>query len=83
MSTGPCSPPDLRRAVKFGADYMMCGKDGVHPGWAGQTVMAYAFLKGLGLDGEIGTITYNAATGQAWRGDGHEITASAPGSVTA
>jgi hypothetical protein len=39
---------------KYGPDYEIPGKDGVHPGWAGQLVMAYAFLKSLGLDGEIG-----------------------------
>jgi len=41
---------------KYGADYEIPGKDGVHPGWAGQLVMAYAFLKALGVDGDIGTI---------------------------
>ena len=37
-----------------GPDYMISGTDGVHPGWAGQVVMAHAFLKALGLTGEIG-----------------------------
>lgn len=63
---------------KYGKDYMICGKDGVHPGWAGQTVMAYAFLKAMGLDGEIGTLTLDAAAGTATASGGHEITSASP-----
>jgi lysophospholipase L1-like esterase len=37
----------------YGPDYAIAGKDGVHPGWAGQAVMAYAFLKAMGLDGKL------------------------------
>jgi hypothetical protein len=40
----------------YGPAYEIPGKDGVHPGWAGHLVMAYAFLKALGLDGDIGWI---------------------------
>lgn len=39
-----------------GKDYTI-SKDGVHPFENGQLVMAYAFLKGMGCDGDIGTIT--------------------------
>lgn len=42
---------------EYGANYAICGKDGVHPGWAGHTIMAYAFLKALGLNGDLGTFT--------------------------
>jgi hypothetical protein len=42
---------------RYGPDYAISGKDGVHPGWAGHTVMAYAFLKAFGLTGDIGTFT--------------------------
>jgi hypothetical protein len=58
---------------KYSADYAIAGKDGVHPGWAGSFVMAYAFLKAFGLDGEIGTISYDAETGQATVSKGHEL----------
>lgn len=58
---------------KYGKDYMITGKDGVHPGWAGQTVMAYAFLKALGVDGEIATIHLDAASGRATVTGGHEL----------
>ena len=66
---------------KYGQDYMMPGKDGVHPGWAGQTVMAYAFLKALGLDGQIGKITWDAAAGTATGSEGHDMLGAADGGV--
>ncbi|HXT39258.1 MAG TPA: SGNH/GDSL hydrolase family protein [Candidatus Angelobacter sp.] len=58
---------------KYGADYAIAGKDGVHPGWAGQLVMAYAFLKGVGVDGEIGTFTVDLARNKAVVSKGHEL----------
>ncbi|MHC4544721.1 MAG: SGNH/GDSL hydrolase family protein [Planctomycetota bacterium] len=58
---------------KYGPDYMISGRDGVHPGWAGQLVMAYAFLKAMGLDGHIGTITVDMATGAANASSGHSV----------
>ena len=41
----------------LGKEYPVCGGDGVHPGPNGHLVMAYAFLKAMGLDGAIGTLT--------------------------
>jgi lysophospholipase L1-like esterase len=38
-----------RAKEKFGSDYFVAGKDGVHPGANGHLVMAYAFLKALRL----------------------------------
>ncbi|OHB59355.1 MAG: hypothetical protein A2167_07340 [Planctomycetes bacterium RBG_13_46_10] len=58
---------------KYGDSYMLSGKDGVHPGWAGHLVMAYAFLKAMGLDGNIGTITLDLASGEATASEGHQI----------
>ncbi|MEN6332857.1 MAG: hypothetical protein ABFE01_01275, partial [Phycisphaerales bacterium] len=66
---------------RFGDDYMIAGKDGVHPGWAGHLVMAYAFLKAMGLDGQIGTITVNLADGKATASEGHRVLASGSGRV--
>jgi hypothetical protein len=43
--------------------------------------MAYAVLKALGFDGQIGTITYDAATGQAEATEGHRIVSAQPGQV--
>jgi len=58
---------------RYGDDYMISGKDGVHPGWAGQLVMAYAFLKAMGLDGDIATITMDWAKGRATASEGHRV----------
>ena len=58
---------------QYGADYAIAGKDGVHPGWAGHLVMACAFLEALGLQGDIGTFTMDAAHNQATVSRGHEL----------
>lgn len=50
--------------AKLGEDYKIA-PDGVHPTPNGQLAMAYAFLKALGCDGEIGTITFDMAAGKA------------------
>ncbi|HOD82561.1 MAG: GDSL-like Lipase/Acylhydrolase [Planctomycetes bacterium ADurb.Bin126] len=66
--------------AKFGESYHVGGGDGVHPAPNGQLVMAYAFLKALGLDGQIGTITVDLA-GQATATDGHKIVSAQNGKV--
>jgi hypothetical protein len=58
---------------KYGAEYAVAGKDGVHPDWAGQLIMAYAFLKALGLDGDLGTFTVDLGQGKAVASAGHEV----------
>ncbi len=58
---------------RYGTDYAIAGKDGVHPDWAGQLVMAYAFLKAMGLDGDLGTFTVNLADGRATASSGHKV----------
>jgi len=67
---------------KYSPDYAIAGKDGVHPGWAGQLVMAHAFLKAMGLDGEIGVFRVDLASGKATATAGHKILASRPGEIT-
>ncbi|HSH96296.1 MAG TPA: SGNH/GDSL hydrolase family protein [Roseimicrobium sp.] len=67
---------------RFGPDFMISGKDGVHPGFAGQTVMAYAYLRALGLDGNLGTITVDLKSGTATAENGHQVVESKPGTVT-
>lgn len=64
----------------LGKNYPVCGGDGVHPGANGHLVMAYAFLKAMGLDGNIGTITVDLA-GQATATEGHRVLAAANGKV--
>ena len=58
---------------RYGANYAIAGGDGVHPGWAGHTVMAYAFLKSFGLDGEIGTFTVNLKRNKVVCSRAHEV----------
>lgn len=67
--------------AKFGDDYCFAGGDGVHPGPNGHLVMAYAFLKALGCDGNIGTITVDYGSKQATGTPGQEVS-YADGTVT-
>ena len=57
----------------LGPDYDVCGRDGVHPGQNGHLLMAAAFLKGLGLDGNIGEITVDMK-GASSASEGHHVT---------
>jgi len=67
---------------QYGADFKVAGKDGVHPGWAGQVIMTYGFLKGLGVDGDLGTVTYDEASGKATAVGGHQVVSTANGKIT-
>jgi lysophospholipase L1-like esterase len=64
----------------LGNTYDVCGRDGFHPGANGHLVMAYAFLKAMNLDGNIGAITVDL-TGKATATDGHKILSAANGKV--
>ena len=67
--------------AKYGEDYPVCGLDGFHPTANGQLIMAYAFLKALGADGNIGTITVDLAANKADATDGHKVLSSDGGTV--
>jgi lysophospholipase L1-like esterase len=67
---------------KFGPAYAVSGHDGVHPGWAGHLLMAYVFLKAMGLDGQIGTLTVDLAAGRATASAGHTVERFAAGRLT-
>jgi len=71
---------DFEAKREHGEDFKVAGKDGVHPGWAGQMVIAYVFLCGLGIDGDLGTIVLDGEVAEA-RG-GHEVKAFADGRLT-
>jgi len=58
---------------RYGTNFAISGPDGVHPTWAGQTVMAYAFLKAFGVDGEIGTITIDLESNDIKASAGHKV----------
>ena len=67
--------------AKYGKLYDVAGGDGVHPQANGHIVMAYAFLKAMGFDGNIGTITVDLATNKADATEGHKVVSAAAGKV--
>lgn len=78
----PMFTGDFFAREKFGDSYALEGGDSVHPDWAGHTVMAYAFLKALGVQGDIGTITVDLKNGKAKVTKGHEVVSSGDGKIT-
>jgi lysophospholipase L1-like esterase len=64
---------------KYDTNYNISGGDGVHPGWAGHTVMAYAFLKAMGLDGDLGTFTVDLKNNRMKTSKGHEVVSAKNG----
>jgi hypothetical protein len=64
---------------KYGTNYAIAGRDGVHPGWSGHTVMAYAFLKALGLKGQIGTFVVDLKKNKLTPSPGHELLSAKDG----
>jgi lysophospholipase L1-like esterase len=67
--------------AKYGESYHLAGVHGVHPDLNGHLVMAYAFLKALGCDGDIGTITVDMASGNAQATAGHKILSAMNGVI--
>lgn len=67
---------------QFGEQYAMSGKDGVHPDWAGHTIMAYAFLKALGVKGDIATFAADLKAGQLRVSDGHRLLSAKKGAFS-
>jgi lysophospholipase L1-like esterase len=72
---------DFAAKKQYGPDFKVAGKDGVHPNWAGHVVMAYGFLKGLGLDGDLGSVIWDETTGKATAANGHEILSADGGKI--
>lgn len=66
--------------AKLGKEYDVCGRDGFHPGNNGQLLMAYAFLKGLGLDGKIGEINVDLK-GKSTATSGHQVVGATNSSI--
>lgn len=60
-----------------GPKYDVCGGDGFHPGPNGQLLMAYAFLKGLGVDGGIAEIDVDAKAAAGTRATAGQTVATA------
>lgn len=63
----------------YGPEYAIAGSDGVHPGWAGQAIMAFAFLRALGLDGDLGVFTADLRQKKLRAAGGHKVLASFDG----
>ncbi len=63
----------------YGTNYGIAGHDGVHPGWAGHTIMAFAFLKAMGLRGDIGTFRVDLKRGRLKASRGHEVLSAEDG----
>lgn len=58
---------------RYGTNYAMSGGDAVHPDWAGHTIMAYAFLKALGLDGQIADFKLDLESHRLTVSAGHKL----------
>jgi lysophospholipase L1-like esterase len=61
--------------------YELVGRDGIHPDWAGHAIMAYAFLRAMGLNGDLGTIAVDLSQQTAMASDGHQIDSFVDGRV--
>ncbi|WPJ95050.1 SGNH/GDSL hydrolase family protein [Coraliomargarita algicola] len=62
----------LKAKEALGEDYRIAN-DGIHPNHNGHLAMTYAFLKALGVDGDIGTLRVDWEKQRAWGSDAHEI----------
>jgi lysophospholipase L1-like esterase len=70
----PMNEVMTKAKAKYGKAYALAGQeDGVHPDENGHLVMADVFLKALGCDGNIGTITLDLPSGTAQASKGHKI----------
>lgn len=67
---------------KYGTNYQVSGNDGVHPGWAGHTVMAYAFLKAFGVNGEIANFNLDLSDNKLTVSAGHQLVSAKDGVFT-
>jgi lysophospholipase L1-like esterase len=65
----------------FGKDHDVGGMDGVHPRQNGHLVMAYAFLKAMGFDGQIARIAIDLK-GKAMASEGHNVVSFEGGKAT-
>jgi len=70
-----------RAKAKFGPRYHVAGADGVHPAANGHLIIAYAFLKALGCDGNIGIFTVDLAARRVTVSEGHRLLSFAGDSV--
>ncbi len=62
----------------LGDNYDVCGRDGFHPEPNGHLLMAYAFLRALGCDGNLGEIVVDL-NGPATASGGHTVVGGGSG----
>jgi lysophospholipase L1-like esterase len=67
---------------RYGPAYAIPGNDGVHPHWAGHLIMAYAYLKALGLNGDLGTFTVDLKRNKIKVSKGHQVVSTGSGEYT-
>jgi lysophospholipase L1-like esterase len=74
----------VKTKAAYGDAYPFAGgpPDGIHPGPNGHLVMAYAFLKALGCDGAIGTITVDLDANSATGTPGQKVVSFQNGTLT-
>ena len=63
----------------YGTNYAIPGGDGVHPNWAGHAIMAYAFLRGLGITGDLAHFTVDLSANTMTVSAGHQLLAAKDG----
>jgi lysophospholipase L1-like esterase len=72
---------DAMAKAKYGKGYHVAGGDGVHPAQNGHLIMAYAFLKALGCDGNLGEISVDLTSGRAEASGGHKVLSYNKGAI--
>ncbi|MCE0497047.1 MAG: SGNH/GDSL hydrolase family protein [Methylacidiphilales bacterium] len=77
----PMMEVNAKAKAAYGDKYQFVAGGGIHPGNNGHIVMAYAFLKALGCDGAIGTITVDLGAGTAVGTPGQKIVSCQNGTV--
>lgn len=78
----PMLTGDFTGRRRYGQDYAIPGRDGVHPYWAGHLIMAYAFLTAMGLPGNIGSFTIDLKRNSIKVSEGHKVVSGQPGAFT-
>jgi lysophospholipase L1-like esterase len=66
--------------AELGAEYDVCGTDGVHPRANGHLAMAYAFLKAMGFTGDLGSIAVDLK-GRSAAAGGHTVVSAEGGKL--
>jgi lysophospholipase L1-like esterase len=68
--------------AKYGDSFKLEGGDGVHPGWSGHVMMAAAYLKALGLDGNLGAVEVDLVARTAQGSAGQRVVPGQDGVLT-